>query len=202
MLIADVPSVPPYETPVVLAQAADTTTQPDYLLKTCDEVPSAGGAITAMNMVDLAAWLVGELKKPQNGPQVLTQSQLAALVASVKLTQLQGVKHGQLIPHSPNGRVFYEYRSEPGYVGKDQAIFMAEFEGKHYKIIANVVVSMTINENDPQCPRPTLIKITKPSSGDSGYGSGYKLATVTVGYQPNPAFERDGAKARRPSTLR
>ncbi len=51
-------------------------------------------------------------------------------------------------------------------------------------------------------PPTQLIKVTKPSSGDSGYGSGYKHASVTVGYQPNPAFERDGAKARRPSILR
>src|SRR3989338_5770091 len=143
-----------------------------------------------MNLVNPAAWLVGELKRPQNGPQVLTQSQLMALVASVKLTQLQGVTHGQLIPHSADGtsdgRVVYEYRSEPGYVGKDQAIFMAEFEGKRYKIIANVVVSMTINENDPQCPAPQLIKVTKPSTCDSGYGTGYNLASVSVNFADLP----------------
>lgn len=185
MLPMDMPYAPPQQTPIVLVQAATTgiTHQPDYLLKTCDEVPSAGGAVTAMNMVEPAAWLVGELKKPQNGPQVLTQSQLAALVASVKLTQLQGVKHGQLIPHSPNGRVFYEYRSEPGYVGKDQAIFMAEFEGKRYKIIANVVVSMNINENDPQCPRPQLIKVKKPSTGSSGYDMG-SITVTFASFKP------------------
>jgi len=179
MFTMEVPYVPPYETPVVLAQATATPTQPDYLLKTCDEVPSAGGAVTAMNLVSPAPWLVTAVLR-QNGRQVSTE-ELMALVASVKLTQLQGVKHGQLITHSPDGRIVYEYRSEPGYVGKDQAIFMAEFEGKRYKIIANVVVSMNINENDPQCPiRPTLIKITKPSTGDSGFGSGYNLASVSV----------------------
>ena len=127
-----------------------------------------------MNMVDPAAWLVGT---------VLTQAHRqdgSALVAAVKLTLLQGVKHGQLILHSPNGRGFYEYLSEPGYVGKDQAIFMAEFEGKSYKIIANVVVSMTINENSPQCPPLQLIQVTQPSSGASGYGAGYDLSTVSV----------------------
>ena len=190
MFTMDVPYVPPQDAPIVLAQATNTSSPPDYLLKTCDEVPTAGGAVTAMNLVNPAAWLVGELKRPQNGPQVLTQSQLMALVASVKLTQLQGVTHGQLIPHSADGtsdgRVVYEYRSEPGYVGKDQAIFMAEFEGKRYKIIANVVVSMTINENDPQCPAPQLIKVTKPSTGDSGYGTGYNLASVSVNFADLP----------------
>ena len=167
MFIIDVPAVPPQETPIVLVQAADTSSQPDYLLKTCDEVPSAGGAITAMNMVDPAGWLVGTVLT-KNGRQVSAQEG-EILIATVKLTQLQGVTHGQLIPQSPDGRVFYEYRSEPGYVGKDQAIFMAEFEGKRYKIIANVIVSMAINENAPQCPEPTLIEITKPSSGDSRF---------------------------------
>jgi hypothetical protein len=120
-----------------------------------------------MNLVNPAAKLVVTVLT-KNGRQVSTEG-LMAMVASVKLTQLQGVKHGQLIPHSPDGRVIYEYRSEPGYVGKDQAIFMAEFEGKRYKIIANVVVSWNINENDPQCPEPQLIKVTKPSSGANGY---------------------------------
>jgi len=43
MFIMDVPYVPPQAAPVVLVQASDTSSQPDYLLKTCDEVPSAGG---------------------------------------------------------------------------------------------------------------------------------------------------------------
>jgi len=201
MFIIDVPAVPPQETSVVLVQAANTSSQPDYLLKTCDEVPSAGGAVTAMNTVNPAGWLVTQVVQQRS--QSITREELHAMMASVSLTQVQTYAHGKLIPHTTgSGRVFYEYRSEPGYVGKDQAIFIAEFEGKRYKIIANVVVSMTINENAPQCPESTLIEITKPSSGDSGFGTGYNLVSVSVSYQPNPAFERDAAKARRPSTLR
>ena len=195
MFIIDVPAVPPQETPIVLVQAADTSSQPDYLLKTCDESSSGGGGV-----INPAAWLVGAVLRQEH--RKVSAQEGSALAATVKLTQLQAYAHGQLIPHSPNGRVFYEYRSEPGYVGKDQAIFMAEFEGKRYKIVANVVVSMTINENAPQCPEPTLIEITKPSSGDSRFGTSYTFASVSVSYQPNPSFERDAAKARRPSTLR
>ena len=195
MFMMEVPYVPPQDAPIVLAQAADTTTQPDYLLKTCDEASSGGEPA-----IDPSAWLVTAVLR-QNSRQV-SAIELNALVATVKLTQLQGVTHGQLIPHSPEGRVFYKYRSEPGYVGKDQAIVIAEFEGKRYKIIANVVVSKYINENDPQCPEPTLIEVTKPSSGNSGFGTGYNLVSASVSYQPNPAFEWDAAKARRPSTLR
>jgi hypothetical protein len=192
MFIMDVPYVPPHETPIVLAQAANTSLQPDYQLIGCDEVPSVGGAVTAMNLVNPAAKLVVTVLT-KNGRQVSTE-ELMALVASVKLTQLQAVKHGQLIPHSadgtPNGRVVYEYRSEPGYVGKDQAIFMAEFEGKHYKIIANVVVSMDINENSPQCPPPQLIKVNKPSSGASSSGASYDLTSVPVTFTDLTASQR------------
>lgn len=180
MFTLDVPYVPPQETPIVLAQAADTTAPPDYQLIGCNEVPSAGGAVTAMNGVDPAAKLVMTVMQ-QAHRKFSSNEEMSATLASVKLTQLQGVKHGQLIPHSPNGRVVYEYRSEPGYVGKDQAIFMAEFEGKRYKIIANVVVSMSVNENSPQCPPPQLIKVTKPSANNVGLGADYNLSSQRVG---------------------
>jgi hypothetical protein len=68
--------------------------------------------------------------------------------------------------------VYYEYRSEPGYEGNDRVVFMAEFEGKRYKIVIDLIVGMVIDENSPQCPPPKLIKVTKPSSGSSGIDSG------------------------------
>jgi len=112
----------------------------------------------------------------------------SALEATVKLTQLQGVAHGQLIPRSADGtsggRVVYEYRSEPGYLGKDKAIFMAEYQGKRYRIVLDVIVSVGIDDYDPQCPPPPgkLIKITKPSSGFNGYD----LNSVTVTFADLP----------------
>ena len=195
MFIMDLPAIPPHDTPVVLVQAADTSLQLDYTLKTCDEVSSGGEGI-----VDPAAWLVDTVLT-KNGRQVSAQ-EAEALTATVKFTQLQGVAHGRLISRSPSGRIFYAYRPDPGYVGKDQAIFMAEFKGKRYRIEANVVVSRHLNDNDPQCPEPKLIEVIKHSSGASGYGSGYKLASFSISYQPNPSFEQDAAEARRPSTLR
>jgi len=93
-------------------------------------------------------------------------------MATVKLTQVKDYGHVALIPRTgAAGRVFFEYRVEPGYVGKDQAIFMAEFEGKRYKIVSNLVVSKGIDDNNPQCGQPQLIKINgKPVSGSVGYG--------------------------------
>ena len=167
MFTMDVPYVPVQDTPIVLAQAAapDATTQPDYLLKACEEKPSAGGLITAMNMVspaDLLATQIGNRSNRYIDP---------ATTATIKITLLQGTTHGKLIPQPPaNGRVYYEYRSEPGYEGQDQVVFMAEFEGKRYKIVIDLIVSMVIDENSPQCPPAKLIKVNgKPVSGSSTY---------------------------------
>jgi hypothetical protein len=183
MFTMDVPYVPVQNTPVVLAQNATpvTATHPDYLLKTCEEKPSAGGSITAMNMVAPADSLVGELVNRSG--RSITNDAFMAMVAAVKLTQLQGATHGKLIPQPPaSGRVYYEYRSDPGYEGDDRTVFMAEFEGKRYKIVIDLIVSMVIDENSPQCPQPKLIKVTKPSAGSSDYGSGYSLASIKVNF--------------------
>jgi len=198
MLIADVPNVPAQEAPIVLVQAAtpDVAQQPDYLLKACTEFSSGGGG-----PVDPAGMLAVFLENHQGHPYITPKVE-----GTIKLTQLEGTKHGELIPlTSGSGRLYYKYIAEPDYLGNDKAIFMAEFEGKRYKVVVNFVISEGIDDYNPKCPEPELIKLKKPatgSTGDSGYGTGYKLATVTVGYQPNPAFERDAAKARRPSTLR
>ena len=72
---------------------------------------------------------------------------------------------------------------------------MAEFQGKLYKIVVDIKVLDVVVENIPVCPPPKLIKVTKPSSGDSGYRSGYNLASVSVSYQPNPTFKRDCRKS-------
>ncbi len=57
--------------------------------------------------------------------------------------------------------------AESGYAGKDKAVFIAEFEGKTYKVVVNMVVGPVIAGpgNTSACPDPTLIKInSKPAS--------------------------------------
>ena len=61
-------------------------------------------------------------------------------------------------------------------MGKDKAVFLAEFQGKRYMVVVNLVVSKDLIENPltsdmtPVCPEPQLIKLkSKPSSGSSGY---------------------------------
>ena len=194
MFTMDVPYVPVQDTPIVLAQASapGATALPDYLLKACEEKPSAGGSITAMNMISPAGMLAVQL---ENRGKQFTDFDAAA--ASIKLTQLQGATHGKLIPQlSAKGEVYYEYRSEPGYEGDDRVVFMAEFEGKRYKIVIDLIVSMVIDENSPQCPQPKLIKVTKPSFGSSDYGSGYDLASINFNFADLPGGAVGSTKGR------
>jgi len=122
------------------------------------------------------------------------------------ITMLQGTKHGKIFSEIDNvGLTSYHYDPEPGYLGDDQAIFMAEFQGKRYKIVVDIKVLIVVDESASQCGQPQLIKITNPSSGNSGFGSGYNLVSVFVSYRPNPALKRNFAKAAlllRPLLLR
>jgi len=162
MFTLDVPYVPAQDTPIVLVQAATPSAaqQPDYLLKACTEFSREGGGV-----VDPAGMLAVELENRGH-----KYADFSAAVASIKLTQLEGTKHGKLTAEIDNvGMRSYLYVVDPGYLGKDKAVFMAEFEGKRYKVVINFVITEGINENSPQCPPSgTLIKVNpKPASGSS-----------------------------------
>jgi len=153
MLPMDMPYAPQQETPIVLA-AADTT--------------------TAMNGVHPIGMLRTYIANRDN--RVIDQANIK------NLTLLEGTKHGELVPHtSGSGIRYYMYAPTPEYDGDDRAVFMAEFEGKRYKIVVNLKVQMYVDENTPLCPQPQLIKVTKPSSGASSYGPDYyNFASVSV----------------------
>lgn len=183
MLIMDTPPAPLQETPVVLAQAAFPyeTKLPDYLLKTCDEVLVSGAATPETNTIYPSGWLVNEISD-REGNDISTE-EFYKLSANVRVTEIQDTEHGELIRRITSvGSVSYEYRPEPGFTGNDQAIFMAEFKFKRYKIIADIIVSKTINEETTLCPEPQLIKVKKRASNPSIYDSGYKLAYVAATY--------------------
>ena len=168
MFIMDVPVVPAQQTPIVLAQAAApaATPQPDYLLTGCAETESTGDPKSAFHAVDPAGLLHNYLAPTYNID-----------MATVKTTLLQDTTHGKITSVIDNtGRSWYRYDAEPNYVGNDRAVFLAEFEGKVYKIVINLVVSLTVGESplmegeQPVCPPPQLIKVNgKPVSGSSGY---------------------------------
>jgi hypothetical protein len=101
-------------------------------------------------------------------------------LASIKTTLLEGSTHGKLIPHtSKSGSTYYMYEAELGYLGEDKVVFMAEFEGKRYKIVIELHVMQFAggNDNGNTCPPDKLIKVKhKPVSG----ATDYNLGNITV----------------------
>jgi len=179
MFTMDVPVAPAQATPIVLAQAATpaagATPQPDYILNVCKETQEMGDPQSAWRGVNPVGMLATYLGNRDHRPINM------AARAAIKLTLVTGTTHGKLNPHTTDdGRLYYMYDPTPGYIGDDRAVFQAEFEGKVYKIVVDIKVLIVIDNNSPQCDPPKLIKVTKPSSGDSGFGTGYNLSSVTV----------------------
>lgn len=191
MFIMDVPSIPAQETPIVLAQAAtlgaSANLQPDFILNTCTETESTGDPMSAIRGVDPVGWLRAYIGNRDN--RIID----SATTAAIKTTLLESTTHGVLNQRTAkSGAVYYMYDPTPNYVGNDRAVFLAEFEGRVYKIVVELHVFKTVNENNPTCSEPQLIKVTKPakpSSGTTGTGAGYDLASVSVTFADLP----DGA---------
>lgn len=137
----------PFSRRIVVAQAAST---PDFIFNACRETEhepdnsvSPFGGIHPAHMLGYYLSNMGPDVKPED----------------VKITPLSGPQHGKL-----NG---YLYKPTPGYLGDDRATFMAEYKGKHYKIVVTIKVLAGVDENTPVCPAPTLIKVnSKPVSGE------------------------------------
>ena len=115
-----------------------------------------------MRSVDPAGWLRNYIENRDNRDIDL---------AAIKTTLLEGTAHGNITTEVDNtGRTSYGYDAVPNYVGKDKAVFMAEFEGKRYKIVIDLRVFIMVDENHPVCPPPQLIKVNgKPVSGSASY---------------------------------
>ncbi len=64
-----------------------------------------------------------------------------------------------------NAEVYY-YKPEPDYFGKDQAVFSAEYKGRRYKIVLDILVQDMIEQSDAPspCPEPILIRTKKKVS--------------------------------------
>lgn len=131
---------PPLSTKVATPQ----TQQPDFIMQNCQEteqVSTIGGGISPEYMIK------SYIQRRDKHPVELT---------SIKnVTVIKLPTHGKLID---NGL----YIPEPNYFGKDKVLFMAEFEGKRYKIILDIHVVTHIDDSDSPtttCPPPKLIKV-------------------------------------------
>lgn len=169
MFALDIPVAPPPEPPVLLAQVPAGGTaipdwQPDYLFKACKATESTGDPRSAMRAIDPAGML-----------QVYFENYLGRRnidLIAIKTTLIDGAKRGvitegrtrdeSLGPVRDSGRTVYGYDATPDYEGRDRAVFMAEFEGKRYKIVIDLRVFKQVNEYAPVCPKPQLIQVKKP----------------------------------------
>ncbi|MBK9349331.1 MAG: hypothetical protein IPN05_03680 [Sulfuritalea sp.] len=167
MFSADMPNVPPQGAPMVLVQPAASSAgkhtpapsnrQADYLLKWCQEFSSGGG--DWVDPVGMVAIQVGN----RNNRDLFSSTTTGN---AIKITLMEGPTHGNLIfKPSESGRANYMYMPSPGYIGKDTAVFIAEFEGKRYKAVISLVVSEQVIENPPTsdmvpiCFQPQLIRL-------------------------------------------
>jgi hypothetical protein len=153
MFTMDVPYVPVQDTPIVLAQAATPAVpQPDFLLKECQQTPSTGAPRSAGRAVDpatmLAAYIGNYVEKRWVEPSAVKN-----------ITLLEGTQHGKIFSWvDKEGLTSYHYDPILNYVGNDRAVFMAEYEGKVYKIVINIAVSLNVGESpllegeQPVCP--------------------------------------------------
>ena len=179
MFTMDVPSVPVQDAPIALVQAAaDTAARPpDYQLNVCQETESTGDPRSALRSVDPAQLLINYLENRDHRAYAWDAS------AAVKLTLLEGPAHGTLVSGVADGMTSYRYDVTPNYTGNDKAVFMAEYGGKRYKIVVNLVVSLSVGESPlmsdekPVCPPPKLIKVDRKPVSDS---SPYLLNSFTV----------------------
>ena len=153
MFIMDIPYVPMQDTPIVLAQAATpgagVTPQADYILKDCQETEHTSDPRSAWRFVSPAAMLKNYLVAHDK------TGTLNVDLTPIKITLLEGATQGRLTAKtSSSGTVYYTYDPDPSYIGKDKAVFMAEFEGKTYRVVVDLIVKLIVNENSPECPAP------------------------------------------------
>lgn len=163
MFILDVPYVPAQQTSIVLTQAAtpraNATPQPDYILKICHETEHATKALSSINpALGLASYL------EHHGHKTID-------LATIKITLLEGPAHGKLA----SGGLAYIYEPQAEYTGNDKAVFMAEFEGKLYKLVVELHVFPMVRENT--CTPPKLLDVNVKRVGDS---SDYDLNSIPV----------------------
>lgn len=165
MFTLDVPAVPPQAPAIVLAQATNpalgASTQPkfDFQLNTC-QVTHQEEAQSAMRGVDPAGMLWYALSTTGNAKERrLAQS---GVLKESKVSLLTNAKHGNLFPEvDTEGLTSFHYDPNPGFVGDDQATFLAEYAGKRYKIILKLkVFAGPVDDRFAICPSPTLIRLS------------------------------------------
>ena len=190
----DVPAVSVQLPAITLAQAASPAPgasplgKLDYQLNACQETEQSDPQ-SAMRGVDPAGMLWYALGSFGNAKERrLSQDEV---IRATKVSLVSNAKHGNLFPEVDNeGLTSFHYDPNPGFVGDDQATFLAEYAGKNYKIVLNLKVfsGVKVFPGSPDCPFPTLIKLK--SKGVSIDATDPNGITVAVADLPNSSLAK------------
>jgi len=177
MFAMEVPYAPVQEAALMLTQAKSKgkAVAPDFVLSACKETEhTPDGSVSPFGGVDPAGMLsVYALRTGEKFP-----------VQDIKVAMLDSTQHGMLTAEvDSTGLPSYTYTPTPGYLGDDRATFMAQYKGKHYKIVVTIKVLAGVDENSPTCPPAKLIKVNNKAVSDA---SPYQLNSFTVTFADLP----------------
>jgi hypothetical protein len=165
MFTVDVPYIPPQPDSIEMVQTAGAEAiQPEYLIKTC--VEAANTSYGGGGEFSITLPLVGHVLAHE-GRQASYEERLK-MWKTVTLTQITDYAHGEVtLVDSSTPYDKFRYTPEPGFLGKDSAMFIGEFEGKLYKIQMNILVAKTFSDEahtQSPCPPDEMIKIEESKS--------------------------------------
>ncbi len=128
----------------------DTLPLPDFIVKGCQLVLSTmdqggvGAQIPPRPLINSASRRID----PWSVLSGLVEGDRKAYLA-FKTTLLEDATHGKVYAiNSGSGLGSYWYVSEPKYEGRDKAVFMAKFNEKYYKIVIELGVFLTPEEEE------------------------------------------------------
>ena len=89
--------------------------------------------------------------------------------STIRVQLLQEPKHGKLRAEIANtGYRFFAYDPAPGFLGKDEVVFIISLGSKTYKVVSTLQVVRIANEREDQtlCPAPQSVKVSTSVMSD------------------------------------
>ena len=186
MFVMDVPYIPEMDTPVLMVQAGPPAPPADYIFNACKETFEDPNPRSAIYAVDPAYMLRNYLVNVDQHQGVRPED--------IKVKLLQGTQHGDLLSSVSNyGRTTFHYDLTSGFIGDDRAIFMAEYQGKYYKIILDIKVLYGVDEYNSECPDPVLHKAPESNPDENSTTYRLNLDGVTFANLDNGALGQSNA---------
>jgi VCBS repeat-containing protein len=189
MLFMDMPNTPPQYTPVIVAQAAQTTSQgADRTIGICHTIENRPESkLSAVNATSIVMAAMAYLEDFEHIK--FDQSSYLAAYNNAKMTLLQAPKHGELMLWA--GRQTGRYLStDYTYEGLDSATVLVDVSGYKVKVIYRFVLMKNVPGSSDQgeatddrniCPNGAVWKIstTPDANGNSTVNSVEHLTSDT-----------------------